>query len=146
MPSALELARRRNDDTCSPYSAIAAFDGIKGKLAGGYVLIDHLPSGRGEGFDGLLPECRVVLSALFLIAENLVSLLDRLEKERIAAFVRMMLHRQRAVSSSNRIVFSVGRYSEGLIMSQLSSTVDGLRPFVNGGSDSGLGTNPSGCD
>src|SRR5688500_8419462 len=96
------------------------------KLAGCNELIDHPSRCRRQRFHGLLPEGGVVLPPLGFIPEHFVSFLNGLEKQRVPAFIRMMLYRESAVGSSNRIVFSVGRYSEGLIMSQLAGSLTDL--------------------
>src|SRR3954468_5963506 len=72
--SVLEPARRRNDATCSPYSAIAAGDGVKMKLAGGQVLVDDAGRRRQKRLDGLPPERGVVLPPPGLVTQHLVGL------------------------------------------------------------------------
>ena len=93
------------------------------KLAGGQVLVDHASRRRQERLDGLFPERGVVLPPPVLVTQHLVGFLNRLKKQRIAPFVRMMLNRERAESPSDRIVFSIGRYAESLVMCQWTQAI-----------------------
>ena len=100
--------------------------------AGGNEFIYHTGGGGGEGFHRFPLQAGIVSAALGFITQHIVGFLDRRKKERIAAFIRMVPDRQRAVSSADRIVFGISRYAKGLVVSQGVPKIDGFARLSNG--------------